>query len=403
MHIRLFVSRVEDSENVSGIVRALRAVRLHQRGGAKSAAWDIEICDGLTWCASERLVPADVHIHYRVPVRVAMPWACANVVVADPASWKILVWDWVFLAGGADLVIYETAPAEAEPLQPEGATVRGWTLPEDGHRVFWERVLARPRAAEASLPRSLNVPKGTMPPKVGIVTVTRNRTRWWPNMLQNVTKQTWPVSRLEWIVVDDGDAGERLEERVREFQEKVPGLVVRYVPLAERTPIGTKRNLGCAAAGEDVSVFMMMDDDDHYPADSVAVRASWLTCAGTQIVSCATLPMYDITRYISAMNVPPLEQLPSERVSEATLAFTREAWTACAFPPVSIAEGDEFVAGREPVYVEIPPAGVIVSFIHSANTSSRRVPKDQPANGSHYGFSDEYFRYLHGTAGEGTA
>jgi hypothetical protein len=108
--------------------------------------------------------------------------------------------------------------------------------------------------------------------------------------------------------------------------------------------------------------------------------------------------MYDTTRYISAINTPPLTIGAAQRVSEATLAFTRAFWEARPFPEVSMAEGEGFIVGRETQTVEIPPYGVIVSFIHQGNTSSRRVPADQPANGCHYGFSDEFYLLVHETA-----
>jgi hypothetical protein len=85
---------------------------------------------------------------------------------------------------------------------------------------------------------------------------------------------------------------------------------------------------------------------------------------------------------------------PAERVSEATLAFTRAAHAARPFPDSSAAEGYEFVRGREAETVEIPPQGIIVSFIHGGNTSSRRVPADQEPNGCHYGFTDGFFSWL---------
>lgn len=163
--------------------------------------------------------------------------------------------------------------------------------------------------------------------------------------------------------------------------------------------VGAKRNMAVRAASADVEIFVSMDDDDQYPPDSVARRVLWLNRPSTDIVYCASLPMYDTTRYISAMNVPPLMLSPAERVSEATLAFRRATWVAKPFPEVSVAEGEGFLTGREGVSVEIPCYGVIVSFIHNGNTSSRRIPADQEANGCHYGFSDEYFKYIH-TVGE---
>ncbi len=240
-------------------------------------------------------------------------------------------------------------------------------------------------------------------------------------MLQNVVKQDWPVDRLEWIIVDDGDEDQRLSKEVDEFMEKSPGIMIRYVESLKVKTIGAKRNAAVEAAASDVNVFVCMDDDDHYPADSIKNRIAWLhrtlrpakkgagskgsdskgsqDLVQSQIGYCAVIPMYDLTRYISAMNVPELEIGPAERVSEATLIFTREAWLARPFPDVNMAEGIDFVEGREEISVEMPSKGVIVSFIHTKNSSSRRIPKEEEPNGCHYGFSDEFFKYLHQTGG----
>jgi len=65
------------------------------------------------------------------------------------------------------------------------------------------------------------------------------------------------------------------------------------------------------------------------------------------------------------------------------------------FPgPVMIAEGEGFIADREAETAEIAPMGVIVSFLHGGNMTSRRVPADTEPNGCHYGFSDAFFTYL---------
>ena len=44
--------------------------------------------------------------------------------------------------------------------------------------------------------------------------------------------------------------------------------------------IGEKRNKAISAAPAEASVFVMMDDDDHYPAGSVAGRVAWLVGLG---------------------------------------------------------------------------------------------------------------------------
>jgi hypothetical protein len=226
--------------------------------------------------------------------------------------------------------------------------------------------------------------------RVGVITVTKDREAWWPNMVANVTGQKWPSAKIVWLLVDDGG----LAPQVAALQSKKIVEIV-HVIVPEPASIGLKRNRAVAAAPTDVMRFVVMDDDDHYPAESIARRLPWIS-KEHPAVFCATLPMYDLRRYISAMNVPPLTLSVSERVSEASMAFTREFWTTRPFPEVSMAEGEDFIKGREHEAVEIPPYGIIVSFIHGSNASGRRVPEDQEPNGCHYGFKDEYFKYLHG-------
>ena len=201
------------------------------------------------------------------------------------------------------------------------------------------------------------------------------------------------------MIVDDSDPDGRVDGQVARFQETHPLLTVKYVSLPRPYKIGEKRNIGCAAAPAEASIFLNMDDDDHYPKSSIIARVTWMRAFAVGCVYCATLPMYDCKNYISAINVPPLDLSPSERVSEASLAFTRAFWTAQKFPnEISVAEGDTFLKDRIKDTAEIPPEGVIVSFLHGLNFTSRRVPDSSEPNGCHYGFEDEYFAYLSGLA-----
>jgi Glycosyl transferase family 2 len=235
-------------------------------------------------------------------------------------------------------------------------------------------------------------------PHVAVVTLTHNRKRWFPNMAQNILKSDYPPDKMTWIVADDSCAEERVDTAVAKFQSANPYIRVRYVSLVQDMAIGAKRNKACLAAPPEASVFVMMDDDDHYPAGSIRARMAHL--GGFGCVYCATLPMYDAQHYISAMNVPPLNSAPAERVSEASLAFTRAFFQERKFPAsVSVAEGEAFIVGREHETAEISPIGVIVSFLHKGNSTSRRVPESTEPNGCHYGFSDEYFTFLSEVSG----
>jgi len=237
-------------------------------------------------------------------------------------------------------------------------------------------------------------------PVVGVVTLFYNRPEWFAHAVRNLLTCDYPRDKLVWVIVDDSDSSLRVDLKVEQARRQLVDLNIQYVSCSRRLSVGEKRNRGVSAAlatataSASASLVAFMDDDDHYPKASLMLRVLWLLNSKRGCVYCSTLPMYDITKYISAINVPPLNLSPSKRVSEASMCFTTEFWLGRKFPDVSVAEGEGFIADRELDTVEIPPEGVIVSFLHGKNSTSRRVPEQKEANGCHYGFSDEYFTMI---------
>jgi hypothetical protein len=235
-------------------------------------------------------------------------------------------------------------------------------------------------------------------PFIGVVTLVYNRPQWFIHAVRNIETSLYPRNKIVWVIVDDGESSKRVDISLEKVRSGLPDLCIKYVSLSKKTPIGEKRNIGCAAAIEtnrDVAAFAFMDDDDHYPPESLNRRVSWLYGSGKGAIYCSTLPMYDTCKYISAMNVPSLNLSPCMRVSEATLCFRRSFWESRGFPKtVDIGEGEGFIVNRENDSVEISPRGVIVSFLHNKNLTSRHVPERKEPNGCHYGFSDEYFTMI---------
>ena len=357
----------------------------------------IQYCNTVRWLPTTN---ADIHLYVDVPVRLGVPFARYNVW-AKPSDvnpgWS--VW----------------CDKEMQMTVRLTELMTRTTALETFRRIF--RFAARD--SHDLILRIPVDPKLASSPVVGVITVTRNRKGWWPNMIQNVFKQTWfkeNPGKVEWLIVDDSDAGQGIDEEVDDLRKTLPAFRIQYKRIKDAISIGAKRNLAVESANPDVSLFVVMDDDDHYPPTSIQERVNWLTTQSSQpglpgvgtypsIVYCATIPMYDLTRYISAMNVPEMGTReehrtsegvgPAYRVSEATLGFTREAWVTRPFLDIQMGEGAGFMLGREEESVEINPTNVIVSFIHTKNTSSRRVPAAQEPNGCHYGFSDSFFKYLH--------
>ena len=239
-------------------------------------------------------------------------------------------------------------------------------------------------------------------PPISVVTLLYNRKRFFDLACHNIMLSDYPKDKIEWILVDDtDDATESLAETVEQVQLKSDPLKIVYVQLGKRMTVAEKRNLGVSKATN--GIVLMMDDDDHYPETSFRRRVAWLTLHSwkPKAVACTTIACYDLTKAISAVNVPPMDIPLGQRVSEATLTFYKTWWDDRNFTQdVQVGEGETFVSGREADLLEIPPQQVIVAFSHGKNTSSRRVPGgDDVKPGCFWGFPKEFLVFVHGLAG----
>ncbi len=236
-------------------------------------------------------------------------------------------------------------------------------------------------------PYSMNatLPKESDLPDVSIVTITKDRRKFMPLAKYSYMIQSYPEDKIEWVIVDDGD------DPIEDTLFGVPN--VKYV-WCEKMSVADKRNLGVQSAMYDI--VCMLDDDDVYPNNSILQRVAMLLKEPKkECVFCTTIPCYDIKKYSSFMNVPPITLPMSQRVSEATLGFTRKFWEERKFQSgVQIAEADAFIRDREEMCREISPQEVIVSLVHPLNTSSRKTPEMKEPNGCHYGFNEKLFELV---------
>jgi glycosyltransferase involved in cell wall biosynthesis len=254
---------------------------------------------------------------------------------------------------------------------------------EDRHAKFVARMVGVLTELKDTPEYSLEarLPKEEDLPKVSVITITRDRRPFIPLAKYCFVGQSYPEDKLEWVIVDDG------KDQIKDLVSDLPN--VKYILVDEPMTIGAKRNLAIEKASHDILV--MMDDDNVYPNNSILSRvAHMLAEPRKECLASTTIPCYDIHNKKSFMNVPPAVLGMADRVSEATLCCTRAFWEARRFPDQQIAEGGAFLRGREDMCREMSPQDVIVSLCHSKTTSSRKAPEG-PANGCHYGFSDELF------------
>jgi len=229
------------------------------------------------------------------------------------------------------------------------------------------------------------LPKEEDLPGVTIVTPTKDRLKFMEICAGCVDSQCYPQEKLEWLVIDDG------KDTCEDLIKHIP--FARHILEMPGKTIAWKRNRGCQLAKHDIIVHM--DDDDIYPPNSILFRVSMMLRSRKEIAFCSTLPSYDIANYISFVNVPPMRLPQHMRISEATLCHTKKFWNDGKFPDdVKIAEGSNFLKGREHLGIELSPQEIIVSLVHPRTTSSRRAPLGMEPNGCHFGFTEELFKML---------
>ena len=80
--------------------------------------------------------------------------------------------------------------------------------------------------------------------KISLITATYNRRDFFPNIIRCVLAQTYPLDKMEWIIIDDGE--DKIEDLIKPYLDnpkKNKGLTFRYYYYPEKLKLGRKRNL----------------------------------------------------------------------------------------------------------------------------------------------------------------
>ncbi len=376
--------------------------------------------------AREHPFQGDVQFHFDYPSLANLCWARVNVLV-NPGKYEKEV-----LEGGLhhfDFIVFRNYSAMTTlisqipyiekkvvyiPLADSNVnnTIKDLinetydSLPTKSSNEGWQELWTQIVALLPERETKKFVPPPIEPnqcPRISVVTLLYNRRKFFDIAAHNMLLTDYPRQKIEWILVDDSDdVNDSPSDKVIKFQNDNPdfGRIV-YIPLSGKSSIGAKRNMGVSAATNEI--ILMMDDDDHYPDTSFRRRVSWLRSTWPNGVSpsccgCATIAMYDLVKAVSAVNIPPLNLSIGARLSEATLTFYKSFWEERNFPDVGVAEGEEWLRGREIVTMELPPQQIIVAFNHKQNSSSRKIP-DRGDKGCFWGFPKEYLEFVHKIAG----
>ena len=198
-------------------------------------------------------------------------------------------------------------------------------------------------------------------PLVSVCTPTFNRRPFIENMINCYKNQTYPRSRMEWIIVDDGT------DKIKDIIDKYPELNIKYFAV-EKMHLGKKRNfMHTKTQG---SILVYMDDDDYYPPDRVEHAVQKLTddkralCAGSSEI------------YVYFKEEKKMIQCGpygDNHATAGTFAFKRRLLDITSYEDnAALAEERHFLKEYTIPFVQLDPLKSILVFSHNHNTFDKR-------------------------------
>jgi GT2 family glycosyltransferase len=202
-------------------------------------------------------------------------------------------------------------------------------------------------------------------PFVSVLTPTCNRRAFIPQLLRNFRRQSYPLDRMELVIMDDGD------DPVADLMPGLPN--VRYIALPERVTLGRKRNLLSAEARGEIIVHM--DDDDYYPPTRVSHAVARLLASDRLIAGSRIVLIYDLASDRVTRSGP----FAAFQAGSGSFAYRREylaenRWADEDRHSIERA----FTAGFTRPMVELNPLETILVIQHSANTWDKRRTTTAP-------------------------
>ena len=216
-----------------------------------------------------------------------------------------------------------------------------------------------------------NKPKQTLKnfkPLVSVCTPTFNRRPFIPIMFECFKNQTYPMDRIEWIIVDDGT------DKIKDLIESSGIKNIQYFALDKKMPLGEKRNyMHKKAKG---SIIVYMDDDDYYPPERIEHAVDKLQnnkealCAGSS-------EMYIYFKHIEKMY--QCGPYGPNHATAGTFAFKSRLLDDTKYEDhAALAEERAFLKGYTVPFVQLDPLKTILVFSHNHNTFDKKKLLENP-------------------------
>ena len=205
-------------------------------------------------------------------------------------------------------------------------------------------------------------------PFVSVCTPTFNRRPFIPIMFECFKNQTYPMDRIEWIIVDDGT------DKIRDLVESSGIKNIQYFALDKKMHLGEKRNyMHKKTKG---SIIVYMDDDDYYPPERIEHAVDRLQnnkeslCAGSS-------EMYIYFKHIKKMY--QCGPYGPNHATAGTFAFKSRLLDDTKYEDhAALAEEKAFLKGYTIPFVQLDPFKTILVFSHNHNTFDKKKLLENP-------------------------
>jgi glycosyltransferase involved in cell wall biosynthesis len=198
-------------------------------------------------------------------------------------------------------------------------------------------------------------------PKVSICTPTFNRRPFIPYIIHCIKHQTYPLDKIEWVIVDDGT------DAIGDLVQNITFVNVKYILLESKITLGEKRNLMHTHCDGDIIVYM--DDDDYYPPERVSHSVEMLLQNSDVMIAGSSL-MYLYFKDIGKMY--EFGPYGPYHATAATFSFKRTLLEQTRYDPSkSIAEESQFLKNYTIPMVQLDPTKTILVLSHIHNSVNK--------------------------------
>ena len=198
-------------------------------------------------------------------------------------------------------------------------------------------------------------------PTVSICTPTFNRRPFIHYIIHCVKHQTYPLDKMEWIIVDDGT------DPIGDLVTKITFVTVKYIRVEHKMTLGEKRNFMHTHCTGDIILYM--DDDDYYPPERVSHAVESLQMNSDVLIAGSSIIHIFFKELGKMYQFGPYGR---NHATAATFAFKKELLAITQYDNTKcVAEESLFLKNYTIPMVQLDPMKTILVFSHIHNSVSK--------------------------------